>query len=126
MKLVDVCVPFGASEFESEEYEQIDGLSMSSPLCGVLAILFMETLDADHYLGIVDSHAMWIRYANDVTILIAVRVVTDDLAARLNAVHPRIQFTWEKEQDNQLPLHDLMIKRDSDHESKFSVYCQPT
>ena len=61
MKLVEVCVRFGVFEFESEEYEQIDGLSMGFPLSGVLANLFMETLEADHYLGIVGSHALCIR-----------------------------------------------------------------
>ena len=126
MKLVEVCVRFGAFEFESEEYEQIDGLPMGPPLSGVLANLFMETLEADHYLGIVGSHALWIRYADDVTILIAVRVVTDELAARLNAVHPRIQFTWEEEQDNQLAVLDVLIKRDSNHEPRFAVYRKPT
>ena len=126
MKLVEVCVRFGAFEFESEEYEQIDGLPMGSPLSGVLANLFMETLEADHYLGIVGPYALWIRYADDVTLLIAVRVVTEDLAARLNAVHPRIQFTWEEEQENQLPVLDVMIKRDSNHEPRFAVYRKPT
>ena len=126
MKLVEICVRFGAFEFESEEYEQIDGLPMGSPLSGVLANLFMETLEADHYLGIVGAHALWIRYADDVTLLVAVRVVTDDLAARLNAVYPWIQFTWEKEQDNQLPVLDVMIKRDSNHQPRFAVYRKPT
>ena len=43
-------------------------LPMGSPLSGLMANLFMETLKADHYLDIVESHALWIRYANDVTI----------------------------------------------------------
>ena len=67
--------------------DQIDGLPMGSPLSGAWANLFMENLEADHFLGIVGSHAPWIRYADDVTILISVRVITDELAARLNAVH---------------------------------------
>ena len=44
MKLLEVCVRFGAFEFNEEEYEQIDGLPMGGPLSGVLANLFMETL----------------------------------------------------------------------------------
>ena len=103
MRLLEACVKFGCFEFDGQEYEQIEGLPMGSPLSGVLANLFMETLEADHYLDIVGKHALWIRYADDVTLLIAVRVVTDDLVTRLNAVHPRIQFTCEEEREGQIP-----------------------
>ena len=126
MRLVETCVRFGAFEFESQEFEQIDGLPMGSPLSGVLANLFMESLEADHYLGIVGQHAWWVRYADDVTTLISARIVTEDLVARLNAVHPRIQFTFEEERDNQLPVLDVLIRRSENHEPRFSVYRKPT
>ena len=126
MKLVEMCVRFGCFEFNDEEYEQIDGLPMGSPLSGVLANLFMETLEEEHYLGIVGAHAIWVRYADDVTILIAVRVDTEELLNRINSVHPRIQFTLEEERDNQLPVLDVLIMRDENHRPKFSVYRKPT
>ena len=126
MSLVEACVRFGAFEFDGEEYEQIEGLPMGSPLSGVLANLFMETLEADHYLGIVGPHALWVRYVDDITLVIAVRVVTEDLVARLNAIHPCIQFTYDEEQDGKLPVLDVMIKRNENHEPRFAVYRKPT
>ena len=60
------------------------------------------------------------------TVQIAVRVIRDDLAAKLNAVQPRIHFTWEKEQDNILSVFDVMIKCNSNYEPWFAVYRKPT
>ena len=64
IKLVELCVRYGLFEFDGNVYEQIEGLSMESPLSPVLACLFMETLEADNYLEIVllsPSHLAAVR-----------------------------------------------------------------
>ena len=40
--------------------------------------------------------------------------------------NPSIKFTWEEVQDNQLPVLNFMIKRDSNHKPRFAVERKPT
>lgn len=47
--LVRLCGESGPMEFRGRGYEQIQGLAMNLPFSAVLAQLFMETLEADHY-----------------------------------------------------------------------------
>ena len=42
IKLVEMCIKFGCFEFQVEEYTQINGLAMGSPMSAVLANLYME------------------------------------------------------------------------------------
>ena len=49
--LVELCVRYGVFQFDGVEYEQIEGLGMGSPLSAVCACLFVETLEADHYMA---------------------------------------------------------------------------
>ena len=53
ISLVQLCVSFGSFQFKDTEYEQKSGLAMGNPLSAVLAPLFMETLEEDHYKVIV-------------------------------------------------------------------------
>ncbi|XP_069992353.1 uncharacterized protein [Penaeus vannamei] len=90
---------------------------MGSPL-SVLAQLFMETLEADHYRNIVG------RSVDDILAVVPTRTNLPDLLDRLSAVHPSIQFTTE-EGNEQLPFLDTMIHGRPDG-SVFSVYRKPT
>ena len=69
IRLVRLCVEFGAFEFEGMEYKPINGLAMGSPLSPVLACLFMEMLEADHFLGIIGPNTVWVRYVDDVLLI---------------------------------------------------------
>ncbi|XP_076035381.1 uncharacterized protein LOC143021657 [Oratosquilla oratoria] len=53
LKLVSLCVNFGALAFEHQEFKQIRGLAMGSSLSAVIASLFMECLEADHFKRII-------------------------------------------------------------------------
>ena len=125
VSLVQLCVEFGALEFDGCEFKQIDGLAMGSPLSPVLACLFVETLEADHYLNIVGQNATWLRYVDDVFVIVDKQQDLDRILQELNRVHSKIQFTCEEEQEGKLPFLDTLIwNRDS--RLKFSVYRKPT
>ena len=123
--LIRLCVEFGPFEFMGQEYEQIQGLAMGSPLSAVMAQLFMEALEADHLRRLVGRNVVWYRYVDDVLAVLPVRTDVQDLLQRLNTVHPTIKFTVEEERDDQLPFLDTIIHRRSDN-PLFSVYRKPT
>ena len=125
IRLVRLCVEFGALEFEGNEYKQIDGLAMGSPLSPVLACIFMETLETDHFLNIVGQSTTWLRYVDDILVIVNKQQDLDSVLRKLNDVHPKIQFTCEQEQDGKLPFLDTLIwNRES--RLMFSVYRKPT
>ena len=98
---------------------------MGSPLSAVLACLFMETLERDHYRDIIGRHSTWLRYVDDVLVIVPRRSCLHHTLTRLNSVHEKIQFTVEEEEDQKLPFLDTLIHR-GDEDLRFSVYRKPT
>ncbi|XP_076036001.1 uncharacterized protein LOC143021963 [Oratosquilla oratoria] len=59
LKLISLCIKFGPFMFNNEEYCQIRGLAMGSPLSAVLASLYMEVLERDHYMKMIGRGTHW-------------------------------------------------------------------
>ena len=125
VSLVKTCVKFGSFSFNNSEYRQHEGLPMGSPLSAVLACLFMEKLETDHFSKIIPSDAKWYRYVDDCLVILHNDTNIDELLLKLNDVHSRIQFTVETEENQALPFLDTVIMR-SDDSVKFKVYRKPT
>ena len=125
IRLVELCVNFGSFEFQGEEYVQVNGLAMGSPLSAVLANLYMELLEKEHYLSILGDNVNVYRYVDDMIAFIPNECDVDDLLGLLNDVELAIQPTVEKEREGKLPFLDMVIRR-SLQGLKFSVYRKPT
>ena len=98
---------------------------MGSPLSPVLSCLYMESLEKLHYLDIVGRSNTWLRYVDDVLVVINRRCKLDQVLDRLNSIEPKIQFTMEQESEDKLPFLDTVIHRTNDG-PRFSVYRKPT
>ncbi|XP_076042137.1 uncharacterized protein LOC143026032 [Oratosquilla oratoria] len=61
LKLISLCVKFGSFIFNNEEYFQCRGLAMGSPLSCVLASLYMEVLERDHFTTLMGQDTTWLR-----------------------------------------------------------------
>ena len=120
-----LCVRFGVFTFNGEEYVQHKGLAMGSPLSAVLASLYMETLEADHYIRIMGRNCTWYRYVDDVLVVVPNKTNIENKLRMLNNVQSDIQFTVEEERDHMLPFLDTVIRKTGQGE-KFSVYRKPT
>ena len=125
MKLISMCVGFGAFIFNENEYRQHRGLAMGSPLSAVLACLYMEMLESDSFLRIMGRGCTWLRYVDDVLVVMPEQTNVDNKLRMLNNVNNDIQFTVEMENENKIPFLDTLIER-SNEEVKFSVYRKPT
>lgn len=125
LKLISLCVKFGAFVFNGEEYRQHRGLSMGSALSPVMACLYMETLETDSFNRIMGRGSKWYRYVDDVLVIIPKNTNTENKVRMLNSVNPDIQFTVEEEINDKLPFLDTIIWR-CDKKAKFSVYRKPT
>ena len=125
VRLIKLCVGFNSFQFEGVEYEQIAGLAMGSPLSPVLAQLFMEVLENDHYKKILGPHVIIYRYVDDYIVLVPLRMNLQVILLKLNAVDEAIQLTLEEEVDGRLPVLDILFIREN-NVLVHTVYRKPT
>ena len=125
LALVELCVRFGPFTFNGEEWVQVEGLTMGSPLAAVLAQLAMEVLEARHLTRLAGPNVIWYRYVDDILAIVPQRTNVNNLLQQLNEVHPRIKFTVEEERDDCLPFLDVVLRK-ADGKLRFSVYRKPT
>ena len=85
----------------------------------------MEMLEHDYFEAIMGKDSYWMRYVDDVIVIIPENTDLDEKLARLNEVDSKIQFTIEREADMSLPFLDLLIMRTEDG-LKFKVYRKKT
>ena len=111
MKMSTFCVETTYFGMGADIYRQEEGLALGSPLSPVLANIYMEYF-GEIVLGSTSlKPSMWLRYVDNIFILCPhledVQILLDDV----NSIRPSIQFTTEKEQDNKLPLLDVLVTR---------------
>ena len=125
VKLISLCVNFSPFIFDSNEYKQLRGLAMGSPLSAVMACLYMETLENDRFIRIMGRGSIWYRYVDDVLGVVPKNTNVDNKLRMLNAVNNNIQFTVEHEEECKLAFLDTLIHR-GERDVKFSVFRKPT
>lgn len=121
MKRIHLCVSFNSFEFRDNEYQQVNALAMGSPLSAVLACLYMEAMEEDHYKGMIGDNCTWLRYVDDVLCFVPSDTDLTRLLGQLNEVDTAIQFTTEEENNGKIPFLDTLIFKD-DGKLKFTVY----
>ena len=106
-------------------YRQEKGLVMGSPLSPVFANIYMEYFEEMVLESTSLKPSMWLRYGNDTFIIWPHQEDIQILLDHTNSIRLSIQFTMEKEQDNKLPLLDLLVTH-AEQGFRSSVYRKPT
>ena len=125
LELIELCVRFGPFSFEGNEYIQVEGLAMGSPLAAVLAQLAMEVLERDHLIPLAGKNITWLRYVDDILAIVPQRLDTSALLERLNHVHPTVKFTLERETSDRLSFLDVVLHKVNGR-LRFSVHRKTT
>ena len=111
--------------FKGVFYDQIDGVAMVSPIASVLANLFLghdEKNWLDNYSSSQLQVLLYRRYVDDTFCLFNNE---EDALDYINARHPSICFTMEREVDKKLSFLDILL--DNSHPSIVtSVYRKKT
>ena len=111
--------------FQGVIYDQVDGISMGSPLAPILANLFMgfnEKIWLEEYQG--TKPQFYKRYVDDIFAIFANEDEASKFFDFLNTRHPNIKFTKEYNENGVLPFLDISISNVSSFST--SVYHKPT
>ena len=108
--------------FDGQLYEQIDGVSMGSPLGPLFANFFLGHME-DCIFGrsLPFAPKYYKRYVDDTFLLFSSSEHIEPFLASLNAFHPSIQFTIENAVENVLPFIGVSVSI-VDDEFVTSVY----
>ena len=113
--------------FNDQYYDQVDGVSMGSPLGPVLANIFMchfETNAINNYLGVLPS--AYRHYVDDCFLIFNSTKSCNCFFSYLNKIHPNIKFTQEVEENNSLPFPDVLLIRNQEGLIDTTLYRKPT
>ncbi len=110
--------------FNNEMYRQRDGVAMGSPLGPALANIFVGFYEGQLF-GSTSKPPVYFRYVDDTFAIFKKESDCNVFLQKLNALHPSLKFTFEKEQNNSLPFLDVFVENTA---TGFltSIYRKPT
>ena len=98
--------------FDNENYDQINGVSMGSPVAPILAHLYMSELEDNikEFKG--PKPSLYYRYVDDIFMMMNATKREISLFIKfMNKLEPSIKFNLEMQIDNKLNFLDVMIER---------------
>jgi hypothetical protein len=112
-KLLIVCTQQSHFQFNGQYYDQVDGVSMGSPLGPLFANIFMADFEKKNIAQLKQLGVnLWYRYVDDIfATLTRNSKKEEEILSFLNKCHPNIRFTIEKEDKNRLPFLDTCVVR---------------
>ena len=109
-------------QFNGAIFRQISGLPMGNSISGLLAILFMGTLERNA-LASYNNFSIYRRYVDDICIVTTSKSEADKIFQLLNSQHPMIKFEIEyPDTSNSLSLLDFQFNIDPDGAVTFNFF----
>jgi hypothetical protein len=125
-KLLIVCTQESHFQFNGDYYDQIDGVSMGSPLGPLFANVFMSDFERKHMNRLKELGVnIWYRYVDDIFATLNNENQATAVLEYLNGQHKNIKFTIEHEERGKLPFLDTCVVRRVDKYST-NIYRKKT
>ncbi|CAF3597166.1 unnamed protein product [Rotaria socialis] len=115
--------------FDGKVYDQIDGVSMGSPLAPLLAEIFLQEFERKYLPSFEDMGIIyWKRYVDDTFVLLNPNFSRKDVCANLSKLHPSLQFTSEEENKDTctLPFLGVLVQRQAGIGFHTGIYRKET
>ena len=115
--------------FNDEVYQQIDGLSMGSPLAPILANWFVNKVESRllQDANVKQPKFYW-RYVDDIFAIFESTEDRDEFFRLLNSEHKNLEFTMENMDNSKrsLPFLDVEVRFNKSDDIETTVYRKPT
>ena len=110
--------------FNSQFYQQTDGVAMGGPASSTTAEIYMQAYEHTAITTALHLPKVWERFADDVYSILK-RTHLEKSFHHINNLHQNIKFTMEKESNGELAFLDTLLKRNNGEVSVL-VYRKPT
>lgn len=111
--------------FEGEYFRQVDGGALDSPLGPLLADVFVSYVE-NMTSEFIREVTLYRRYMDDKLFIRDKDLEVHQLLDKLNGVQNNIVMTYEAENNDQLPILEILLNRMEDGTMRRSVYRKPT
>ena len=110
--------------FNSQLYQQTDGVAMGGPASATTAEIYMQAHESTAISTALHPPKVWERFADDVYSIVK-RTQLENFFHHINNLHQNIKFTMEEESNGELAFLDTLLKRNNG-EISVLVYRKPT
>jgi hypothetical protein len=117
------CMEENYFKFRNQIFKQTEGTCMGSSLSPFIGNVFMRTFGTNLTSSPLFP-IIWLRYVDDI-FAVTKREKVNETLTWLNLQHPKIQFTFEIEENGRIPFLVVMVERYIDI-LVFDVYRKPT
>ena len=126
IKLLEFCLRSTYFVFQGQHFEHVEGAAMGSPLCPIVANIYMKHFEARALETAPHPPSIWKRYMDD-TFVILKTAYKEEFFHHLNSIEEKIQFTAENTRaDGSLPFLDTLVTVEEDGSLSTSIYRKPT
>ena len=124
--LLEFCLKNTYFSFQSQFFEQVEGVAMGSQVSPIVADLYMEYLEQKALSTGPHLPRFWCRFVDD-TFVIHKDVNKQDFLQHINSVDLAIKFTVEdNNKDGSIPFLDTIVKPEENGGLSITVYRKPT
>ena len=110
--------------FNSQFYQQTDGVAMGGPASSTTAEIYMQVYERTAITTALHPPKVWKRFLDDVYFIL-IRTHLENFNHHINNLHQNTKFTMEKESNEELAFLDTLLKRNNG-EISVLVYRKPT
>ena len=110
--------------FNSQFYQQTDGVAMGGPASSTTAEIYMQAHESTAISTALHPPKVWERFVDDVYSIVQ-RTQLENFFHHINNLHQNIKFTMEEEGNGELAFLDTLLKRNNG-EISVLVYRKPT
>ena len=110
--------------FNNQMYKQLAGVAMGSPLGPAIVSIFVGFHESRLFNNTVKP-GVYFRFVGDAFAIFGSELDCDYFKGKLNILHPALNSTVEKEQNNSLSFLDVLVEKEGTG-ILTSVYSRPT
>jgi hypothetical protein len=115
-------------QYNNELYSQNEGLAMGAPTSSILAEIYIQYLEHNGIIQVLQKHHIidYYRYVDDILIIYdETHTNILDTLNEFNLIHLNIQYTVEMQNDNKLNYLDITVINNN-NTFAFNIYRKPT
>ena len=110
--------------FNSQFYQQTDGVTMGGPASPTTAEIYMQAYECTAITTALHPPKVWEQFVDDVYSILK-RTHLENFFHHINNLHQNIKFTMEEESNGELAFLDILLKRNNG-EISVLIYRKPT